>query len=782
MRALSGTRPIVRGSSLAAEPSDFIGRATELATLGRLLEGEARLVTIVGPRGIGKTRLARRYAALRQTIHTERAVDSVWFFDLRAATDEASLCATVLAVLSTGDEPAARRATVDGVGRALACRDGVLLVLDNADHLLPGAARVLEAWSSMAPDTSMLVTSRVPLGASGERVLELGALGLPGAAQSSASLCKTDALSSDAVQLFLTRASTSPPPRDAPEIEQVAKVVEHLDGVPLAIELAATAAASVVIDELLDRISEGASAVERGWSLLEVWQQEALSQTSVFRDGFTLEAASTVLLLPKGAPRVADAVLELAQRCLLEVTRYDPLRFTMAESIRAHAAEALARSGAALVAERRHAQYYADLGAQLAGLSSAPRSSAGVPSAPRSSAGRAGNADAPQATGSRLAEAARERRNFSAAMAYGAAADRPAITVRAAVALEIASLGNGLSRCELDALDRALASRERLDAALVQRALGARAATMLAMGSLAESRGDGLAALALAETRGDLRQMTALHHLVATATLQAGDASEALEHLERALEIERGRAQPGAMVGILHQLGTAHLTLGDAASARLHFEGAVALAVEAGDGPGEARVANALGSYHLAYGEREDAHRYYARAERLARSLGMHRTLRIITAYQGLLAFEEADAERARWLFATAVVACREAGDARLEGFFEGFFASAVAMSNDVKEVREAFARAEALLADNPFYLEVVALERGFLDLAEARAALTRKEVPAARDALRAARTRIHVASMPARGTPPLLARSDDARMLVRILAREMAMVEATLP
>jgi hypothetical protein len=236
------------------------------------------------------------------------------------------------------------------------------------------------------------------------------------------------------------------------------------------------------------------------------------------------------------------------------------------------------------------------------------------------------------------------------------------------------------------------------------------------------------------------------------------------------------------MVGILHQLGTVHLTLGDAANARLHFEGGLALAVEAGDGPGEARVANALGSYHLAYGEREDAHRYYARAERLARSLGMHRTLRIITAYQGLLAFEEGDAERARWLFATAVVACREAGDVRLEGFFEGFFASAVAATTDVKEVRASFTRAEALLADNPFYLEVLAVERGFLDLAEARAALARKEAPAARDSLRAARKRIHVASMPAQGTPPLLARSDDARMLVRILAREITIIEAGLP
>jgi tetratricopeptide (TPR) repeat protein len=752
MRAASGTRPIVRGTSLAPEPSDFVGRAAELDALRRLFNGEARLLTIVGPRGIGKTRLARRYAGVRGSL----GAGPVWFHDLCAVVDDDSLAAIVLAALNAKDEPCAHHATADAVGRALACREGALLVLDNAEHLLPSAARIIEAWSATAPDVNILVTSRVPLEAEGERLLQLGALG-----QS-----QRGELASDAVHLFLTRAvGTSGPPHGF-ALQEVARVVEDLDGVPLAIELAAAAAGPGVLGELGARRSPEASAVERGWSLLDVWRQEALSQCSVFRGGFTLEAASAVLLLPKGAPSTSDAVLELAQKSLLEVTRYDPLRFAMAESIRSHAALARAASGAGSVAERRHAQYYADLAAQVAGLRHAQtqEGTSLVPSCPR------------------LAEAARERENLAAAMAYGAAADRPEIVVRAAAALEVVSLGNVLSRAELGALDRALASPSGLDPMLVQRALGVRAATMLALGSLALSKSDGLAALALAEKRGDVRHMTALHTVVATATFQEGDSATALAHLERALELLRGRSQPAAMVSVLHQLGSVHLTLGDEANARLHFEGALALAVEVGDGAGEARVANALGSYHLAYGELEDARRFYERAERIARALGMHRTLRIVTAYQGLLAFEEGDRERARWLFAAAVAACREAGDVRLEGFFEGFLAAAVASSGDTKEAGAAFASAERLLHENPLSLEVIALERGFLDLAEARRALARGDVARAREALRSARSRVHVASMPSGGTPPLLARSDDARLVVRILARELAGAQAPSP
>jgi class 3 adenylate cyclase len=274
----------------------FVGRADELDEVAALLEGH-RLVTVTGPGGVGKTRLAG------EVTHrvAGRFADGVWLAELAGVADPALVPAAVAAAL--GVQPRRGGSVMEAIAEVLATRQ-VLLVLDNCEHVIAAVAELCGTLLPVADDVRVLVTSREPVGLSGERRFRLRPLGLPEAADGG----------SEAVALFADRARQVDPhfALSAETRPLVARLVARLDGMPLAIELAAARVEALGLAQLLDRLDDQfgllasadrraparhrslAAAVQWSYQLLGEEERRVFRWVSVFPGLFTLEAAEAV--------------------------------------------------------------------------------------------------------------------------------------------------------------------------------------------------------------------------------------------------------------------------------------------------------------------------------------------------------------------------------------------------------------------------------------------------------------------------------------------------------
>ena len=357
----TGSRGLVVRTNLGADSSSFIGREADLEQLRGMAE-TARLISIVGSGGTGKTRLVRHFA--RQGMEPWLAAGGVWFCDLAAATDLTGVLAAIASPLGVPLERArGDQAAIDQVGFAIAGRGRVLLVLDNVEQVLEPTRTALQRWMEFASEALFLVTSRERLRALGEAVLDLGPLGEP-----------------EAVQLFRERARSARSdfaitPGVAPF---VSRIVRQLDGIPLAVELAAARVSVLTPEQILERLAERfkllrgkgpkgerqstlQATIEWSWNLLEPAEQAALAQCSVFRGSFDLESVEEILEIDDADLWALDAVEILRDKSLIRAEQVRELggaiRFRLYESIRAFAVDQLddaARAGA----EHRHAQYF----------------------------------------------------------------------------------------------------------------------------------------------------------------------------------------------------------------------------------------------------------------------------------------------------------------------------------------------------------------------------------------------------------------------------------------
>jgi non-specific serine/threonine protein kinase len=328
--------------------TSFIGRAGPAREVAGLL-GQYRLVTVTGPGGVGKTRLAgvvaRRVAA--------RFADGAWLAGLAPVRDPAQVPGVVAAVLGVREQPGVPVA--EAVARVLA-RQQLLLVLDNCEHLIGAAAELCAGLLAACDDVRVLATSREPLAVAGEARYRLGPLALPDPGD------LAGAGGSEAVALFADRACQVDAQftLDAETGPAAARLVTRLDGMPLAIELAAARVEALGVAQLLgrlddrfallaggDRLAPGrqqslAATVEWSYRLLDDREKRVFRAVSVFPGPFTLEAAEAV-----AGPGAGTAVLHLVDCSLLVPPRAGPdgrWRYGMLETLRAYGARLLAES------------------------------------------------------------------------------------------------------------------------------------------------------------------------------------------------------------------------------------------------------------------------------------------------------------------------------------------------------------------------------------------------------------------------------------------------------
>ncbi|HSW03070.1 ATP-binding protein [Aquabacterium sp.] len=368
--------PPLPGNLPAALPPT-IGRDDELGSLAAVLATQ-RLLTIAGPSGIGKTRLALALAAAQRAAWP----DGVWFAELAPLAAEtsnaATVCATLTQVLQLGAGAANGSAALARALQPLA----LLLVLDNAEHLLEALAPLVATLLAQAPHLRIVVTSQEPLRIAGEQVVRLGPLALPAAADDDDA---AKLMASGAVRLFVERVAGRLPGFGlaAQQQQAVADICRALDGLPLALELAAARVPVLgvhgIAELLLGAVDGGArlqwltqgarSAAPRHrtlrdalqWShgLLDERLQRVFRRLGVFHGGFTLELAQAVCADDTlDAWGVLDAVQALVDKSLLSATTGDgpTPRFTLLESLRAFALERLAQAGETAALRTRHVQ------------------------------------------------------------------------------------------------------------------------------------------------------------------------------------------------------------------------------------------------------------------------------------------------------------------------------------------------------------------------------------------------------------------------------------------
>ncbi|MEV6603579.1 BTAD domain-containing putative transcriptional regulator [Kutzneria sp. NPDC051319] len=344
--------PVVRTepmTNLRAPITSFVGRDGETDRVGALLAG-SRLVTLVGAGGTGKTRLATESAARL----VGRMPDGVWLVELAAVGDPLEVHQAVLAAVSAGgttllDAAPEAHDAVTRITRALAGKK-TLLVLDNCEHMIGVVARLADEILSSCPDVRVLATSREPLGITGETLCQVSPLPQP-----------------EAVRLFVDRARAVLPrfELDSSSVDAVADICRRLDGLPLAIELAAARLRSLSPSQVAARLDDrfrlltGGSrtalarhqtlraVVEWSWELLTEAERTLARRLSVFPGGTTLETTEQVCS-GEGVP--AEDVLELlsglVDKSLVDTVRdADTVRYRMLENIRAYAAERLVEAG-----------------------------------------------------------------------------------------------------------------------------------------------------------------------------------------------------------------------------------------------------------------------------------------------------------------------------------------------------------------------------------------------------------------------------------------------------
>ncbi len=372
---VSSIRTCTRSDNLPHLLTHFIGRESEMSEVKRLLAAH-RLVTLTGAGGVGKTRLALQVGHQVLPLHPH----GVWLVELAPLADPALVSQAVMAVF---DLPQDARRSPLAMLTDFFREKTALLVLDNCEHVIDACAQLTEQLLTHCPDLRVLSTSRQVLGIDGEVALRVPSLSLPPVGAST-----REALThSEAAQLFLDRAALALPSLALadPDTPAVAQICRRLDGIALAIELAASRVGLLKVEQIAARLEDGfqlltdgsrtalprhrtlRAAIDWSYDMLSGEEQVLLRRLAVFAGGWTLEAAEAVCS-EKDEFDLLDLLTQLVNKSLV-VTEHRPeceTRYRMLETIRQYAREKLDGSGELLAVRDHHLDYFLKLAEEAA--------------------------------------------------------------------------------------------------------------------------------------------------------------------------------------------------------------------------------------------------------------------------------------------------------------------------------------------------------------------------------------------------------------------------------
>jgi predicted ATPase/DNA-binding CsgD family transcriptional regulator/transcriptional regulator with XRE-family HTH domain len=684
--------------ALPAAPSSFVGREADLAAARRtLLRGDVRLLTLLGPPGVGKTRLA---LALAGAVG-EAFADGVRLVRLAPVAEAALVLPTiarVLGIVETGGQP-----LPDAVRTHLAGRE-LLLVLDNLEQVLPAAPQVAELLAA-APALKVLATSRVALRVAAEHRFVVPPLGVPDATGAPP---LAEVAGTAAVRLFVARVQAADPgfALTAENAAAVAELCRRLDGLPLALELAAARAALLSPAALLARLEARLPLLTGGardlpahqqtlratldWShaLLAPEERVLFRRLSVFVGGCTLEAADAVA--PAGAappdatgsptglgppPGVLDGLERLVDSSLLQreavaggAAPAGAPRLTMLETVREFALEQLEASGEANVLGRRHARWCLDLVEQAEPELKGPRQVAW------------------------LDRLDREHGNLRAALHWCLTQGEAETGLRIGGALHRfwhlrSYLAEG--RAWLTAL---LSLPDPAPPAARARALFAAGVVALAQGDVPATRAHSRASAAI---WGRLSNPGGRAHalgIVAAAALRAGDPAAAALAAEGVRQA-RASGNPQTLAYSLYRLGT--VAAGRRRpEAQALFAESLALFRQVGDWWFCALVLNAVAGVSRTGGDDDAVRACYAEALAQWREIGDRRGVAVVLHNQASFAAQQGAVAPAAAGFAESLAAFRDAGDRHGVGWCLAGLAGAAAAAGDPERAARLFAAA----------------------------------------------------------------------------------------
>ncbi len=620
--------------SLPAERDAFVGRRSTLAELSRRFDDGARLVSLLGIGGCGKTRAAMRFGWTRLGDFP----GGIWFCDLASARTLEGLFSAVAQGL---DVPLGQEDPLQQLGNAIAGRGPCLVVLDNFEQLARHAEVTVGRWLERAASARFLVTSREVLGIAGEEAVFLAPM-----------------VSEDAQALFLRRAAAArrdfqPNPED---LAAIGPLVKLLDGLPLAIELAAARVRTLPPRALLARMSERfkllassggrldrqatlRAAFDWSWDLLLPAEKSALSQLAVFHGSFALDAAEAVIDLSRlpGAPWTLDLVQSLVDKSFVRALPQE--RFDLLGSVQAYALERLQAVDVALgtgpqawkAAQQRHGSHYAALGPQRA-----------------------------------TEQQAADLDNLVVACQWAASAGQGDLASGALDGAWAALALRGPFKTGVD-LAQAVCALPQLSHRAASHAFTVLGQALTAAGRRAEAAPAFETALTRAGSAGDTACESTVRSSLAALHARQGRSFQALSEHQQALRLARLAADPALECAALNGLGALSFGQGQMNEARAHWDEVLQLAQQAGLTRWQCLVLGNLSSLHASQGRTAESLRLGEAALALARQLGDRQREGNTLCNLGLLYVMQARLDEAMSAGHAALQVGRDLGDARLE-------------------------------------------------------------------------------------------------------------------
>jgi predicted ATPase len=557
-------------NNLSQQVSSFIGREREVAEVKELL-GKSRLLTLLGVGGIGKTRLSLQVAADVMDDYP----DGVWFVELAPLADARLVPQAVASILGVKEE--AGRPVVEALLKYVKDRQ-LLIILDNCEHLVHACAELAKPLLQSGPHVKVLATSREHLHVAGERSYPVPALATP---EPQKTITLASLTQYEAAQLFIDRAVAAQPSFQVTHqnVAAISDICHRLDGIPLAIELAAARVRAMSVGEIAARLSNRfrllaggdrtalphqqtlRASIDWSYDLLTEPERALLRRLAVFAGGWTLEAAEAV-----GAggeideSDVLDLLTHLVEKSLVE-WEAEGERCRLLETVRQYAQERLDASGEGNEARTRHLAFYLALAEEAMPEARGPKQ------------------------GAWLARLDVERENLLSAHAW---CDCPQVEAELGLRLVFAVAGYWLPRGLLDlghrvtleALTRAGAQERNF-----ARCGGLSAAGFLAffMGRYAEAQGYLQESLAIAREIGHEERIANALRMLGLVSRAQGERTAARCHLEASLALARQLEHKGQLYAVLTALAELHRVEGNLDAAELLYEESLMLARASGD-------------------------------------------------------------------------------------------------------------------------------------------------------------------------------------------------------